>query len=172
MNADGPRDRDQDEGNDKSFIGLFPVIHFNQKINWNKKIQDQIPVEEDNVPGQNGIREVHGTHKREHVPKAIKPAEVRKDKEQGHCDGRGCKKLPEDDDLFNGSKMVDIGRDNKKDRGSRYAYEIREIGNIEAPYDLVPHVCRDEAHLNLLQVGEETHQHDAEKEETPEIIFF
>src|SRR4030042_2152960 len=121
MNSDSPRDGNEDEGEDEFPVWFFPVIKFDQEVNRDKEIQEQIAIEDKDIPCQKRSREVHQSDKRNHVPDPVEPAEVNNHKENGHDDRGGGNKFSEDDDFLDRLELVDIGRDNQKQGRGRPA---------------------------------------------------
>ena len=116
MNTDRPWDGEQDERKDKFPVGFFPIIEFDQKIDRDEKIQEEIAIEGKDIPGQKRLGKVHRSDERNHVPEPVEPSEVNHHKEDGHHDGGGGEEFPEDDDLFDRFEMVDIGRNDQQNR--------------------------------------------------------
>ena len=64
------------------------------------------------------------------MPEPVEPPEVYHHKEDGHHDGGRGEEFPENDDLFDRLEMVDIGRNNQKNRSRRSPNQISEIGDV------------------------------------------
>ena len=89
---------------------------------------------------------------RDHVPHAVRPAQVNHHEEDGH-DHRGhSDAFTDQHDVLDVFPVEDVGGDHQHDRGGRNAHQIGEVGDVRAPRYLVAHARGDQALLQLAPV--------------------
>ena len=75
-----------------------------------------------------------------HVPETVEPSEIDHDKEDGHRDGGGSEEFPKDDNLFDRLEMIDVSGNDQQDGSGSRSDQIRKIGNVKTPGNLIGHV--------------------------------
>ena len=84
------------------------------------------------------------------VPEAVGPPEVHRDERQAHEDRRHREQFAEDDQVVQFLVVVDVDRDDHHHRRRRHADQEGEVGDIDAPRNLVAHAGDDQAVGELL----------------------
>ena len=84
------------------------------------------------------------------MPEAVGPAEVHRHEGQAHEDGRHGEQFAEDDQVVQLLVVVDVDRDHHHHRRRGDADQEGEVGDVDAPGDLVAHAGDDQAVGELL----------------------
>ena len=160
VNRDRPNDGDEDKGNVKPLGGhLFPIAAVEQ-VAADIDVKQQVAVEDDDVPAQHRGGEIELPMPGNQMPEAVGPAEIHRDERQAHDDGRHREQLAEDDEVVELLVVVDVNRDHHHHGGGGHADEEGEVGDVNAPRNLVAHAGDDQAVRELFAVGVETQQAD------------
>ena len=116
-------------------------------------MRSEVAVEDEDVPAEHRTGEVEDADARNQVPEAVGAAEIHGDEGEAHQDGGDRKKLAEDDEVVEVLVLVDVDRDDEHHGRGRHADEEGEVGDVDAPRDLVAHAGDLEARDELLRVG-------------------
>jgi hypothetical protein len=92
------------------------------------------------------------------MPDSQRLAHVHHDEHDAHGDRCDGQELPEEHDLFDGFKIVEVRGDHEQHGRRRDAHEESEVRDEEAPGHLVPHRRRDQPPLQLVGIGAEAEQ--------------
>jgi hypothetical protein len=117
------------------------------------QVQQQVAVEDDEVPRQHRDREVEPAQAGDHVPQAIGSSEVGDDEQQAHDDRGDRKQLADDHDVMHQPIAVEVGGDDHHHATRRHADEEREVGDVQAPAHVIGHVRQDHAVHDLVRPG-------------------
>ena len=165
-----PHDGDKHKRNVKPLRGLDVAVPAVEEVAADVHVQEQVAVEHDHVPTQHRRREIELPESGNKVPEPVGPAEVDRDKSQAHQDRRHGQQLPEDDQVVELLVVVDVDRDDHHHRRRGHADEEGEVGDINAPRDLIAHAGGDQAVHQLLGVGVEAEQADHRQNAHPRVV--
>ena len=84
---------------------------------------------------------------------AVRPAQVHRHEQQAHDDHGDGQQLAEDHHVVQVHVAVDVDGDHQHDRRGGQAHQVGEVGDVQAPGDLVGHAGGDQAVDELLAVG-------------------
>jgi hypothetical protein len=103
------------------------------------QVDQQVAVQDQHVPGQHRHRPVEAADAGQDVPQPIGPAHVDDDEADAHRDGRDGQELADDHDVVHVVVVVEVGRDDHHHRAGGQADAEGEVGDVEAPRDVVGH---------------------------------
>ena len=144
MDAHGPGDGDQDEGDHEFLVRFFSIVELHEHVDGNEYVEDQVPVKDEHVPGEEGPGETEPSDIRDEVPEPVRPAQVDEDEQEGHDNGRCRPQLSKDHDLLDRLEVVHVCGYDEEDGRCRHPDKVGEIGDIHAPRHLVAHVRHDQ----------------------------
>ena len=104
------------------------------------------------------------------MPEPVGPAQVHRHEGEAHEDGRDGEQFAEDDQVVQLLVVVDVDRDDHHHRRGGHADEEGEIGDVDAPGNLVAHAGGDQAVHELLGVGVEAEQAEDGQHAHPEVV--
>jgi hypothetical protein len=84
MNADSPRDGQDNQGFDHGHAVLLVMGDSIQDVEDNRKVDGKIAVQHKDIPCQEGSGPVHGSEKRQNVPDPVGTADVDHDEHNAH----------------------------------------------------------------------------------------
>ena len=128
-----------------------------------KKVQEEIAIQDEDIPSEERLGKIHRPKERNHVPEPVQPSQVDHHEENGHDDGGSGKKFSQNDDLLDRFKLVDVCRNNQENGRCGQAYKIGKVRNIESPGDLVSHASGNETGDMLLPIKFEPDQNDSDQ---------
>ena len=104
------------------------------------------------------------------MPEAVGTSDVHRDKRQAHQDGGHRQQLSEDHQVVQFLVFIDVDRNHQHDRRGSHADEEGEVGDIDAPGDLICHAGDVQALDELLGVRIEAEQADREQRASPQVV--
>ena len=167
VDADRHRNRQQDEGNHESLRVRTFREGAKQDVRDDDEVHQEVHVQHDHVPRQDGSREVQPAERRHHVPQAVRTADVDHDEEHAHRDRAQGQQLTDDHDLADRFPVVHVGGDHEHDGGGGDADQEREVADVEAPTHLVAHCGDAEPLAELPPVGVRARRHQSNEQEEP-----
>ena len=133
-------------------------------------VEHKVAVQHNHVPAQHRAREVELPDAGDQVPEALRPAEVDGDERQAHQDCGHGEQLAEDHEVVQVLVVVDVDRDHEHHGRGGDADEEGEVGDVDAPRDVVGHARNREAVHELAGIGVEAQGADGGKGTDPEEI--
>src|SRR5262249_26447263 len=99
MNRKRPHDSDEDERDVEPFGGPSPAITAIEQVTADVHVEEQVAVQDEDVPAQHGGGEVELADAGDEVPEAVGPAQVDGDKREAHENCGDGEKLAEDHEV-------------------------------------------------------------------------
>ena len=165
-----PDDGDEDKGDVKPLGRRPATIAAIEQVAANMDVEQEIAVQDEDIPTQHGGRKVELADAGDQVPEPVGPPEVHRDEGQAHEDGRHGEQFAEDHQVMQLLVVVDIDRDHHHHRRRRDADQEGEVGNIDAPRHLVAHAGDDQPVGKLPGVGVEAQQAEDRQHPHPGVI--
>jgi len=163
-------DREEDERVDDLRAVVDAAHAAGEHVARDRHVEDEVHVQDDDVPGEDRAREVELAEVGQEVEAALGVAHVGDDEHERHDDGADREDLAEDRYVLDRAPVVDVGRDHEHDGRGGDADEEREVPDVEGPGDLVAHVRDAEPVADLLAPGEAAPDHEHEEEADPRVV--
>ena len=109
-------------------------------------------------------------NRQKQVQEPVGPPQVDRDEQQAHDDHRHGQQFAEDHHVVQVQVAVDVDRNHQHRGGGRQAHQVREVGDVEPPGNLVGHARGDQPVDELLAVGVEPGQRKQREHEHPQVV--
>ncbi len=170
VDRDRPDDGDEDERNVKPFARFGLAIAAVEQIAADVDVEQEVAVEHNDVPTEHGFGKVELPDAGDQMPETIRPPQVNGHKGQAHQDGRHRQEFSEDDQVMQVLVLIDINGNDHHDGRRRHADQEGEVGDIDAPGNLVAHPGDDQAVGELPAIGVEAQQADHRQHAHPRVV--
>ena len=148
-----------------------PAVIPEQQGGGQPQCKQEIDVQHQGVPRQQGVGEVVPADERNHVPEAVRPAEVDEDVERTHDHRRQRHGDAYQRRLADVLAVVeDRGNHQHDRRGGNPAHE-NEIGDVESPIDLITQVRDNHAFRELIAVVRYAHPDARQQQQQPKPVI-
>ena len=162
MDGEGPDDGGVHEGLDP--LGRLHVVALMLQADpADDDVQQQVAVEHDHVPEQNGV----GRGIAQHVEHAHGLAQVHHDEAEAHDDRGDGLELGQDDHLLEVFVMMEVVGQHDHHAGSGDADQVGELGDVEAPGHIPAQAGDGQAHVELPHVHGAADAHDGQEDTQP-----
>src|SRR5215471_10546277 len=111
MNRNCPDDGDEDERDVEPLGGSASAITAIKQVTADVHVEEQVAIQDQDVPAQHRGREVELADAGDEVPEAVGPAEVNGHESQAHEDGSDGEQLAEDHEVVQLLVFVNVNRD-------------------------------------------------------------
>ncbi len=170
MDGDRRRNGDQQQRGGEVFVGLPLVVEVVEDVDRDHQVENQINVEDHHVPRKQRPGPIEDAEFGDEMPEAVGTADIHGHEQQAHADGRYGQQLAENGDLLDRFPVVDVRRNDQQHRRRRNADQEGEIGDVEAPGNLVPHGGHAQTVLQLVDVSDGADGHQGKQGEHPRVI--
>src|SRR5262245_4751289 len=139
-----------------------------EDVERNGEVENQVAIEDEDVPGQHGTRPVHHTDERHEVPQALRAADVDHDEANGHDKRGDGERFAHEYSSFEIDVVQHVRGHDEHHSGGGDADEESEVGDVESPTDLVVHAGDNQPITQLNGVGEQAGAHDSSENAHPD----
>jgi hypothetical protein len=137
MDAQGPHDRDIDQGQVELLVERLAAVFLVKVVKAADEVEDQIAKQYQRVPGQHRVGHVVNPDDRQHVPQTIGATHVRDNEQHAHQHGRDRQHFPQDRHFVQGLVVIDVRREHNGNCGSGDTDQENEVGQIQAVMHLI-----------------------------------
>jgi len=133
VDSDRERNREEDDRQNDPRVVFVALEGREQDVGNDEPVEQEIEIENEDVPGQQRVRKVRRSDDRHQMPDEFGSAEIHRDEEHAHDDRRNREQLADQDDVADRPPIVDVGGNHQHDGCRRDSDQERKVSDVETP---------------------------------------